>query len=160
MRAPIGTVCLVDVSQAGHGRTQLTTRTIRRVGQVSVAPDITVALQDRFFRDLPEMGASSSCCQFQGTPAVVLPAPPATTEHGRTLALLPHQAGMEMPAGEVAVQGNKLETTPPMKFPPGAALWGTPALPYILEQKLFVLRKKLSELFKRVDALEQNGGSS
>jgi serine/tyrosine/threonine adenylyltransferase len=26
------------------------------VGQVSVAPDITVALQDRFFRDLPEMG--------------------------------------------------------------------------------------------------------
>jgi hypothetical protein len=69
--------------------------------------------------DLPEMGASSSCCQFQGTPAVVLPAPPATTEHGRTLALLPHQAGMEMPAGEVAVQGNKLETTTPMKFPPG-----------------------------------------
>jgi UDP-3-O-[3-hydroxymyristoyl] glucosamine N-acyltransferase len=44
--------------------------------------------------------------------------------------------------------------------PPGAALWGTPALPYILEQKLFVLRKKLPELFKRVDALEQNGSGS
>jgi UDP-3-O-[3-hydroxymyristoyl] glucosamine N-acyltransferase len=41
--------------------------------------------------------------------------------------------------------------------PPGTALWGTPALPYILEQKLFILRQKLPELFKRVDALEKNG---
>ncbi len=39
--------------------------------------------------------------------------------------------------------------------PPGAALWGTPALPYILEQRLFLLRQKLPELFKRVDALEE-----
>jgi uncharacterized protein YdiU (UPF0061 family) len=30
--------------------------TVRRVDDVSVAPDITVALQDRFVRDLPEMG--------------------------------------------------------------------------------------------------------
>lgn len=44
--------------------------------------------------------------------------------------------------------------------PPGAALWGTPALPYILEQKLFILRQKLPELFRRVDALEKNGGAS
>jgi len=44
--------------------------------------------------------------------------------------------------------------------PPGAALWGTPALPYILEQRLFVLRQKLPELFKRVDALEKNGGNA
>jgi UDP-3-O-[3-hydroxymyristoyl] glucosamine N-acyltransferase len=41
--------------------------------------------------------------------------------------------------------------------PPGAALWGTPALPYILEQRLFLLRQKLPDLFKRVDALESNG---
>jgi UDP-3-O-[3-hydroxymyristoyl] glucosamine N-acyltransferase len=44
--------------------------------------------------------------------------------------------------------------------PPGTALWGTPALPYILEQRLFILRQKLPELFRRVDALERNGGGS
>jgi hypothetical protein len=71
--------------------------------------------------DSPGVGASNSCCQFQGTPAAILAAPPATTEHGRTLALVPHQAGMEMPAGEVAVHGKTLKTTPPKKFPPGGA---------------------------------------
>ncbi len=30
--------------------------TVRRVDDVSVAPDVTVALQDRFFRELPELG--------------------------------------------------------------------------------------------------------
>jgi len=44
--------------------------------------------------------------------------------------------------------------------PPGAALWGTPALPYILEQRLFLLRQRMPELFKRVDALEKLVGGS
>src|ERR1700684_1796719 len=58
VRTPIGTVCLVDVSHASRGGTQLTARTLRRLGGVSVAPDTTVALQDRFASDLPEMAVS------------------------------------------------------------------------------------------------------
>ncbi|HEX3729425.1 MAG TPA: UDP-3-O-(3-hydroxymyristoyl)glucosamine N-acyltransferase [Opitutaceae bacterium] len=38
---------------------------------------------------------------------------------------------------------------------PGEKLWGTPSLPYMLEQRLFILYRKLPELFKRVDALEE-----
>jgi UDP-3-O-[3-hydroxymyristoyl] glucosamine N-acyltransferase len=37
----------------------------------------------------------------------------------------------------------------------GASMWGTPAVPYLLEQRLQVLRQQLPELFKRVDNLEQ-----
>jgi len=70
--------------------------------------------------DLPGMGANSSCCQFQGTPNAVLPAPPATTVHGQTAALVTHRAGMEMPAGDSAVYGNTLKSPPP-KSPPGGA---------------------------------------
>ena len=36
--------------------TLVTQQSVRRLGEVSVAPDITVALQTRFVRDLPEMG--------------------------------------------------------------------------------------------------------
>jgi hypothetical protein len=70
--------------------------------------------------DSPAMGASSSCCQFQGKPPAVLPAPPATTMHGQTLALVPQLAGMKNPAVDGAVHGNILQMPPP-KFPPGGA---------------------------------------
>lgn len=38
---------------------------------------------------------------------------------------------------------------------PGVFLNGTPALPYMLERRVAVLQRKLPELFKRVDALEE-----
>ncbi len=44
--------------------------------------------------------------------------------------------------------------------PPGAAMWGTPALPHTQEQRLFILRQKLPELFKRVSALEEKDSIS
>jgi UDP-3-O-[3-hydroxymyristoyl] glucosamine N-acyltransferase len=34
-------------------------------------------------------------------------------------------------------------------------MFGTPALPVLLEHRLLVLRERLPELFKRVDALER-----
>jgi UDP-3-O-[3-hydroxymyristoyl] glucosamine N-acyltransferase len=37
----------------------------------------------------------------------------------------------------------------------GTAVSGTPALPHVLEQRLFVLRQRLPDLFKRVDDLEK-----
>jgi UDP-3-O-[3-hydroxymyristoyl] glucosamine N-acyltransferase len=37
----------------------------------------------------------------------------------------------------------------------GAYLFGTPAMPYMLSQRLEVLHRKLPELFKRVDELEK-----
>ncbi len=40
-------------------------------------------------------------------------------------------------------------------IPPKTTVWGTPSLPILLEQKLTVLRHRLPELFKRVDALER-----
>jgi len=43
---------------------------------------------------------------------------------------------------------------------PGEKLWGTPSLPYMLEQRLFILYRKLPELFKRVDALEKIRGQA
>jgi UDP-3-O-[3-hydroxymyristoyl] glucosamine N-acyltransferase len=42
--------------------------------------------------------------------------------------------------------------------PAGASVFGSPSLPLIVEQRLSVLRKKLPELFKRVDALEKHLG--
>jgi UDP-3-O-[3-hydroxymyristoyl] glucosamine N-acyltransferase len=38
---------------------------------------------------------------------------------------------------------------------PGAAVSGTPALSHVVEQRLFLLRQRLPDLFKRMDALEQ-----
>jgi UDP-3-O-[3-hydroxymyristoyl] glucosamine N-acyltransferase len=38
---------------------------------------------------------------------------------------------------------------------PGAYLFGTPAMPYMLSQRLQVLYRKLPELFKRVDEVEK-----
>jgi len=42
----------------------------------------------------------------------------------------------------------------------GSAVSGTPALPHVLEQRLFVLRQRLPELFKRVDDLEKWASAS
>jgi UDP-3-O-[3-hydroxymyristoyl] glucosamine N-acyltransferase len=39
--------------------------------------------------------------------------------------------------------------------PPNTSIWGTPSMPLLLEQKLTVLRHRLPELFKRVEALEK-----
>jgi UDP-3-O-[3-hydroxymyristoyl] glucosamine N-acyltransferase len=38
---------------------------------------------------------------------------------------------------------------------PGSSVKGSPCLPYSLEQRVNVLRKRIPELFKRVDALEE-----
>lgn len=43
-------------------------------------------------------------------------------------------------------------------WPAGAQLRGTPALPFMQEQRIQVLRNKLPELFKRVAALEERKG--
>ncbi|HEY1763820.1 MAG TPA: UDP-3-O-(3-hydroxymyristoyl)glucosamine N-acyltransferase [Opitutaceae bacterium] len=43
-------------------------------------------------------------------------------------------------------------------IPAGETYFGTPALPIVAEQRLLVLRRKLPELFKRVDALEKHLG--
>ncbi len=67
-----------------------------------------------------EMCASSPCCQFQGQNPAVTPVPQYTTEHAQKLALVPHQAGMELAAAPGGGHGNALET-PPSKFPPGGA---------------------------------------
>ena len=39
-------------------------------------------------------------------------------------------------------------------IPPNTAIWGTPSMPLLLEQKLTILRNRLPELFKRVKELE------
>ena len=46
----------------------------------------------------------------------------------------------------------------PQDVPAGQSLFGSPALPILLEQRLLVLRRRLPELFKRVDALEKHLG--
>jgi len=43
---------------------------------------------------------------------------------------------------------------------PGAYLFGTPAMPYMLSQRLEVLHRKLPDLFKRVDELEKLSGQA
>jgi len=40
-------------------------------------------------------------------------------------------------------------------IPPKTSVWGSPHLPLMLEQKIVILRNRLPELFKRVDALEK-----
>lgn len=44
--------------------------------------------------------------------------------------------------------------------PANATVWGAPSLPFLLEKKLTILRTRLPELFKRVDALEKKTGSA
>ena len=44
-------------------------------------------------------------------------------------------------------------------IPPNTSVWGSPSMPLLLEQKLTVLRHRLPELFKRVDALERHAGA-
>ena len=43
-------------------------------------------------------------------------------------------------------------------IPPKTSVWGSPCLPLLLEQKIIILRSRLPELFKRVDALEKKAG--
>ncbi len=45
-------------------------------------------------------------------------------------------------------------------IPAKTSVWGSPSLPLLLEQKLTILRTRLPELFKRVDALEGKSGKS
>ena len=40
-------------------------------------------------------------------------------------------------------------------IPAKTSVWGSPSLPLLLEQKIVILRSRLPELFKRVDALEK-----
>ena len=40
-------------------------------------------------------------------------------------------------------------------IPPGSSINGTPAIPYMLEQRIAVLKQRLPELFRRVDVLEE-----
>jgi UDP-3-O-[3-hydroxymyristoyl] glucosamine N-acyltransferase len=37
---------------------------------------------------------------------------------------------------------------------PGAYVWGSPSIPYLLEQKFAILRPRIPELFRRVDRIE------
>ncbi len=41
---------------------------------------------------------------------------------------------------------------------PKTSVWGSPSLPLLLEQKIIILRNRLPELFRRVDALEKAAG--
>jgi UDP-3-O-[3-hydroxymyristoyl] glucosamine N-acyltransferase len=43
--------------------------------------------------------------------------------------------------------------------PAKTSVWGSPCLPILLEQKITILRNRLPELFKRVDALERAAGA-
>jgi UDP-3-O-[3-hydroxymyristoyl] glucosamine N-acyltransferase len=43
-------------------------------------------------------------------------------------------------------------------IPAKTSVWGSPSLPLLLEQKITILRSRLPELFKRVDALEKKAG--
>ena len=44
-------------------------------------------------------------------------------------------------------------------IPPKTSVWGSPSLPILLEQKIIILRSRLPDLFKRVDALERLTGA-
>ena len=44
-------------------------------------------------------------------------------------------------------------------IPPKTSVWGTPSQPILLEQKIIILRNRLPDLFKRVDALERLTGA-
>ena len=86
------------------GRTQLTIRTLRRVGDVSVAPDMTVALQDRFFRDLPEMGVRWQAETFPDLKLLALNEPLAS-ELGLDAAWLRGPDGLRFLVGALVPSG-------------------------------------------------------
>ena len=86
------------------GRTQLTVRTLRRVGDVSVAPDMTVALQDRFFRDLPEMGVRWQAETFPDLRLLALNEPLAS-ELGLDAAWLRGPDGLRFLVGTLVPSG-------------------------------------------------------
>jgi UDP-3-O-[3-hydroxymyristoyl] glucosamine N-acyltransferase len=44
-------------------------------------------------------------------------------------------------------------------IPPKTSVWGTPSLPVLLEHRITILRHRLPELFRRVEALEKLTGS-
>jgi UDP-3-O-[3-hydroxymyristoyl] glucosamine N-acyltransferase len=61
-------------------------------------------------------------------------------------------------AGHVTIgSGAKLAAKSGVKedIAANTSVWGSPSLPLMLEQKLTILRSRLPELFKRVDALEK-----
>lgn len=65
------------------------------------------------------------------------------------------QAGI---AGHITIgRGCKIDgqTGVNSSLEPGSSVKGSPCLPYSLEQRVNVLRKRIPELFKRVDALEE-----
>jgi serine/tyrosine/threonine adenylyltransferase len=86
------------------GRTQLTVRTLRRVGEVSVAPDMTVALQDRFFRDLPEMGVRWQAETFPD-PSLLALNEPLASELGLDAAWLRGPDGLRFLVGALVPSG-------------------------------------------------------
>jgi UDP-3-O-[3-hydroxymyristoyl] glucosamine N-acyltransferase len=45
-------------------------------------------------------------------------------------------------------------------IPAKTSVWGSPSMPLLLEQKITILRNRLPELFKRVDALEKKSGKA
>jgi len=65
------------------------------------------------------------------------------------------QAGL---AGHLTIgRGSKIDgqTGVNSNIEPGSSVKGTPCLPYSLEQRINVLRQRLPDLFRRVDAIEQ-----
>ena len=43
----------------------------------------------------------------------------------------------------------------PSDLAPGSTVFGSPSLPLMLEQRLFILRQRIPDLFRRVDAIEE-----
>ena len=86
------------------------------MGEVSVAPDTTVALQDRFFRDLPEMAVRWQAETFPDLRLLVLNEPLAA-ELGLDAAWLRSPDGLRFLVGNL-VPGNAAPNTP--KFSWGA----------------------------------------
>jgi hypothetical protein len=70
--------------------------------------------------DSPAMSANSSCCQTQGQNPAVPSVPPYSFGHSQKLALVTHEAQVELPVVPGTAYPNALES-PPLKFPPGGA---------------------------------------
>jgi len=70
--------------------------------------------------DSPALSANDSCCQVQGENPAVPSVPPFNVGQLQTLALVAHEAGVELPAAPGDTYINALES-PPLKFPPGGA---------------------------------------
>ncbi len=78
--------------------------TVRRVDDVSVAPDITVALQDRFFSDLPELGVRWQAESFPD-PRLVAFNEPLAGELGLDAAWLRGPDGLRFLVGALIPDG-------------------------------------------------------